>query len=61
VIHWFKYGLAISAMGMIQHGKKLNGASPNGRTDSVQLVNQSINGLASVIVPVIRTLHRMPA
>lgn len=60
VIHWFKYGLAISAMGMIQHGKKLNGARPNGGPDSVEMVNASINGLASVIVPVIRTLHRMP-
>jgi hypothetical protein len=61
VIHWFKYGLAISAMGMIQHGKKLNGAGPNGNADSVDTVNLSIDGLASVIVPVIRTLHRMPA
>jgi hypothetical protein len=61
VVHWFKYGLAISAMGMLQHRRRLNGAGPNGASDSsTDAVNASMNGLASVIVPVIRTLNRGP-
>lgn len=56
LIHWFKYGLAISAMGIIQH-------SPNGKVsgeDILSRVNDSTNGIASVIIPIIRSLHRGP-
>jgi hypothetical protein len=72
VVHWFKYGLAISAMGMIQHGKRaasLNGCgstrgnganASNGAAPTLDQVNAGMNGLASVIVPIIRTLHRAP-
>lgn len=57
VVHWFKYGLAISAMGMLRHNQKLNG---NGSRSIVDTVNESMNGLGSVIVPIIRTLHKAP-
>jgi hypothetical protein len=68
---WFKYGLALCALGMIQEGKrraessepKENGDSDN--TDQVdgedlQRIAVYCNGLARVIVPVIRTLYRGP-
>jgi len=66
LVHWFKYGLAISAMGMIQHSRRaagLNGSAPHLTGNGVPLdqVNAGMNGLASVIVPIIRTLHSTPA
>jgi hypothetical protein len=65
LVHWFKYGLAISAMGMIQHARKTTTANGSGPTDTngdaLDRVNAGMNGLASVIVPIIRSLHRPPA
>ena len=46
VVHWFKFGLAIAAMGMVQHGKKLNGSAGTNGTDVLETVNRSTNGLA---------------
>ncbi len=56
--YWFKWGLYFCAMGMMQHHKRMN-ASQNGEgAVDLDLVNQSVDGLAGVIVPVIRTLNR---
>jgi hypothetical protein len=63
--YWFKWGLYFCAMGMMQHLKRIspseNGPS-NGEGDVLDLnvVNQSVDGVAAVIVPVIRTLNRAP-
>ncbi len=71
VVHWFKWGLALAALGMLQHPKRLAAlqsrkrrgdkptASSNGE-DVVEAVNGSINGLASMIVPIIRNLYQGP-
>src|SRR5581483_7531626 len=61
--YWFKWGLYFCAMGMMQHLKRVY-SSQNGSeaaeeaTIDLELVNQSVDGVASVIVPVIRTLNR---
>lgn len=69
VVYWFKWGLVLSAMGMIQHAKRLaaskNGARLEDRSeepveDVVELINRSIGGVGSVIVPAIRNLYRGP-
>ena len=74
VKYWFKYGLALCALGMLrQH--RTGESSANGHReaetevdetassladDSVGLVNQSMLGLARVIIPVVRRLYRGP-
>ena len=72
--YWFKYGLALSALGMLQQNRagqpSANGhrewESEVGETAStitgnpVGLVNQSMMGLARVIIPVVRRLYRGP-
>jgi hypothetical protein len=61
--YWFRWGLYLCAMGMMQHLKRIH-ASPNGSKldgDAVidlEMVNQSVDGVAAVIVPIIRTLNR---
>jgi hypothetical protein len=69
VRYWFKWGLAIAALGQMRHLERANGsnngsnngdadaASMNGH-DPLDLVNMASSGLASVIIPVIRTLNR---
>jgi hypothetical protein len=74
VKYWFKYGLALCALGMLQqhrltHGDETNGSQEiekseigNGAIDdSVEIVNQAMAGLARVIVPIVRRLYRGPA
>lgn len=73
--HWFKYGLAISAIGMLHHATNRNGSgngngNGNGHEhhtteesvsgDTLDRINSSMSGLASVIIPIIRSLHEMP-
>ena len=69
---WFKYGLVLAALGMIRHevrlaeksGQENEGSSVSDRDgqDGVDLgcINRYCNGLAQVIVPIVRTLHRGP-
>jgi len=69
---WFDYGLVIAALGMIRHQKRLaeKEASNNKNRhiddddteDTVELeeINKYCDGLAQVIVPIIRTLNRGP-
>jgi hypothetical protein len=70
IVYWFKWGIVVCAMGMMQHSRRMTGGT-NGQkpipsdtgeidTDVVDVVNQTGNGLASVIIPVIRNLHRGP-
>lgn len=68
-VYWFKWGLALCAMGMLQHTKRLilstNGieadnVSTEQADDILQIINRSMGGVASVIIPIIRNLHRGP-
>jgi hypothetical protein len=61
IVYWFKWGLALCAMGMVRHLKKAEAESTEaGSLDLINTINQALNGLASVIVPVIRNLYRGP-
>ncbi|MGH2659006.1 MAG: hypothetical protein ACRDHS_04895 [Actinomycetota bacterium] len=72
-VYWFRWGLAFCAMALIRHLAQVK-PSANGETpgvpdsdgqaegfDVAAFVNQSTGGIASVIVPVIRSLNRGPA
>lgn len=69
VKYWFKYGLVLCAMGMIQQFKNGNQGSKTSRddtepvksSDSLALVNQASIGLSRVIVPIVRRLYKGPA
>jgi hypothetical protein len=69
--YWFKYGLALCALGMLQqqritkddHSNDSDDTSQqasNQNTDSVEVVNQAMPGLARVIIPIVRRLYRGP-
>ncbi|MFQ5872206.1 MAG: hypothetical protein ACE5JL_00190 [Dehalococcoidia bacterium] len=73
--YWFKYGLALCALGMLQQYRAAGEQSHNGHTqgegavleggsevtdDPVDLVNQAMRGLARVIIPVVLRLYRGP-
>ncbi len=67
VRYWFKYGLALCALGMLQHLRmasdqdtKANETGNGNVVDSVEIVNQAMAGLARVIVPIVRRLYRGP-
>ena len=67
---WFKYGLALCALGMIQEskrrevpekGEETDGeGTPPSDGDDLKRVATYCNGVARVIVPVIRALYRGP-
>jgi len=69
--YWFKYGLALVAMGMIQEYRRAkesdnNGEGKNGtnREESkgnyLEEIGKASAGIARVIVPVIRRLSQGP-
>jgi hypothetical protein len=69
-VYWFKWGLVLCALGMLQHAKRLVSGGQNVRaddepsqltTDAVEAINEIIGGLGSIIVPTIRNLYRGPA
>ena len=70
IVYWFKYGLALCALGVLQSErqrmetrKDLNdGASEQDQSNEVdpERVGQTCDGLARVIVPIIRALYRGP-
>ena len=70
--YWFKYGLVLCGLGMLQQYR--TGHSSNGQGDSesedaenqleqepIELVNGAMTGLARVIIPVVRRLYRGPS
>ncbi len=68
---WFKYGLTLGAMGILQEAKRRAAASRNGRgpvddedeesvPEDLEKVSRYASGLARVIVPIIRSLYRGP-
>ena len=70
--YWFKYGLVLCGLGMIQNDlaeSSLNGRSGGddgaeevnrpGDTDGIDLVNAAMPGLARVIIPLVRSLSKL--
>ena len=71
--YWFKYGLVLCGLGMIQNDRaesSLNGRSGgddgaeevnrSGDTAGIDLVNAAMPGLARVIIPLVRSLSKSP-
>ncbi|MEL7167749.1 MAG: hypothetical protein AAGN64_00225 [Bacteroidota bacterium] len=62
--YWFKYGLTLCALGMLQEDRRRRTAAngdqdvPEDDGDDLQKVMSSADGLSRVIIPVIRALHR---
>jgi len=69
VKYWFKYGLVLCALGMLQqfkngHSKEHESEDNEESTkssDALTLVNQASAGLSRVIVPIVRRLYRGPS
>lgn len=67
--YWFKYGLVLCALGMLQQFKNGHDKEPdseNGEespksSDALTLVNQASAGLSRVIVPIVRRLYKGPS
>jgi hypothetical protein len=72
VKYWFKYGLLLCAMGMLKEqqdraeAKKDSGDddgnedAPADQVDDLKQVSLSCNGIARVIIPIVRTLYHGP-
>jgi hypothetical protein len=71
--YWFTYGLVFAALGMLRHCQRL-ASQPSAvdgsfssrdevddEADELDSVVQACDGLAQVIVPIIRTLHTVPS
>jgi hypothetical protein len=68
VVHWFKWGLTLCALGLLRgfernSVKKASGDDTGEQGsepdyDVIDIVNRSANGLAEVIIPIIRNLYR---
>ncbi len=66
VKHWFKWGLALAALGMI---RQMNGSAPSKRNEEddieetepdLEVIGQACDGLARVIIPMFRVLYERP-
>jgi hypothetical protein len=70
ILYWFKFGLALCALGILQDQKRRlekskalddeNSESDQVKEIDLKQVGQTCDGLATVIVPVIRALYRGP-
>lgn len=66
VKHWFKWGLALAALGMIRHTKEQRPAGEDqdeaagGDGPDLEQVGRACDGLARVIIPMFRVLHQGP-
>ena len=71
VRYWFKYGLVLCGLGMLQQFTTTESPNGAGNTETedagnssmrepLELVNDAMAGLARVIIPVVRSLYRGP-
>lgn len=69
LVYWFKWGLLLCALGLMRYGKPLEGNNREAKQDDdsnslsddlIDVVNRGMSGIGSVIVPIIRNLHRGP-
>jgi hypothetical protein len=66
--HWFVYGIVLAGLGMLGELKRLNAEAQSedenendpGLSDDLSLVGKFCSGVAKVIVPIIRSLHKVP-
>jgi hypothetical protein len=67
VKHWFKYGIVLSALGIIKEidrkSRKTNDEEEEDEADALDLskIGEICAGLARVVVPMIRALHKGPS
>ena len=61
VKYWFGYGLLLCALGMLKASKERVGVNTDDDTEDLPRINTHCDGIARVIVPIIRTLYRGPA
>lgn len=66
VKHWFKYGVVLSALGILKELQRMEQEPKSGRDDEpeefdLNRVGRFCGGLARVVVPMIRALHKGPA
>lgn len=69
VTYWFKYGITLCALGMIQQQKRAaerstdsdsSSATDAAKGEDLRAVEDACGGIARVIVPIIRALHKGP-
>jgi len=69
ILYWFKYGLALCALGILQEEKRQIEIKKSSNADDAEqdvsevdltLVGRTCDGLARVVVPIIRALYRGP-
>jgi len=67
VKHWFKYGIVLSALGILKEIQRVEEESGNKEDEEeaehfdLEKVGRFCAGLARVVVPIIRALHKGPA
>lgn len=66
VKHWFKYGVVLSALGILKELQRVEQEAESEPDDEpaatdLERVGQFCGGLARVVVPMIRALHKGPA
>lgn len=66
VKHWFKYGVVLSALGILKELQRVEqeakaGVDDQPEQDDLERVGRFCGGLARVVVPMIRALHKGPA
>ena len=65
--YWFKYGLVLSALGMLREQKRQQATAEETNDEQESLDNENLglitcacNGLAQVLIPIVRQLPRGP-
>jgi hypothetical protein len=68
IVYWFKWGLTLCALGMMQAFDSNGAVAPSTEDDDedtvsvapdwLEIVNRSTNGIAPVIIPIIRSLYK---
>jgi hypothetical protein len=66
VRHWFKYGVVLSALGILKEFQRVEQEGPRSEDEDpdqfdLEKVGRFCAGLARVVVPMIRALHKGPA
>jgi hypothetical protein len=62
--HWFKWGLALAAVGMLRHqsdsAAKVDDGAETFEVPDIKLISKACDGFARVIIPMMRVLHEGP-
>ncbi len=60
VKHWFTWGLALAALGMIRHSEQDEKDDTEEGGSDLEVIGRACDGLARVIIPMFRVLHDGP-